>query len=140
MNKLVKKVSELMSLSLRVNTETPFCVFAWDSGHVQNVSFRITQGKEEGEFNNTLKEFNIYYESSDEYNNERINKLESYLQNLLDGNYPKVYIGKLDFGVTSISEAFDNPEARDKWVEEMKAKSKIPPEVLLSETMKREEY
>ena len=76
MKERVKELNELMSLALRVNTETDYCVFADISGHVNWIEFRIRRSKEN--YESEIKSFTFGYNKVYENEEEREYSLENF--------------------------------------------------------------
>lgn len=123
MKELRKPLEELMSLALRVNMETGYCVFTDNSGHVDWVNFRICLSKED--YHDILREFTISYssyEDKDEYKSSLERRLKNYevfkeyLEDLL--NTPSITRYKVDYdlGVTQVSKTFNSSEERAEWI------------------------
>lgn len=114
-----QKIIEVMTLAFNVNTETDYCVFTRDAGHVSQIEFEICVSKEQ--YVHKLKSFSMYYdyekdEKINEFQVKKLLDLETYLKKLLTNPKIPFYKVTYDFGITQVSKVFENTASRDLWI------------------------
>lgn len=129
------RLTELFNLSLRVNQETPYCVFVKMSGHCDNIEFEFRQGKETGEWGEAIRsDVTFYYDRvwNDRYQ-ELFVELSQFMHGLLERKQIIRYKAEFENCFTNVSKTFEDEADRAEWMEEVSRQFKQAPEWVLSE-------